>query len=69
MKLNSKIKNTSVVLNSVFPQISQGLIAYDKYKGQSEEIIKNRAYHTFEKTKETHKKWLYVGDVQRYSLK
>lgn len=69
LKLNSKIKNTSVVLNSVFPQISQGLIAYDKYKGQSEEIIKNRAYHTFEKTKETHKKWLYGGDVQRYSLK
>ena len=69
LKLNSKIKNTSVSLNSVFPEISQGLIAYDKYKGQSEEIIKNRAYHTLEKTKETHKKWLYGGDVKRYSLK
>jgi len=69
LKLNSKIKNTSVSLNSVFPEISQGLIAYDKYKGQSEEIIKNRAYHTLKKTKETHKKWLYGGDVKRYSLK
>ncbi len=69
LKLNSKIKNTSISLNSIFPEISQGLIAYDKYKGQSEAIIKNRAYHTLEKTKETHKKWLYGGDVKRYSLK
>ena len=69
LKLNSKIKNSSVPLNSVFPEISQGLIAYDKYKGQSEEIIKSRAYHTLERTKETHKKWLYGGDVKRYSLK
>ncbi|WP_397446290.1 Eco57I restriction-modification methylase domain-containing protein [Polaribacter sp. R77954] len=69
LKLNSKIKNSSVALNTVFPEISQGLIAYDKYKGQSKEIIKTRAYHTFVKTKETHKKWLYGGDVKRYSLK
>jgi hypothetical protein len=68
LKLNSKIKNASISLNSVFPEISQGLIAYDKYKGQSDEIIKRREYHTTEKTKESHKKWLRGGDVKRYSL-
>jgi hypothetical protein len=69
LKLNSKIKNTTVPLSSIFPEISQGLIAYDKHKGQSEEIISSRAYHTLVKNKETHKKWLYGGDVNRYSVK
>lgn len=64
----SKVKSNSILLNSLYPDISQGLIAYDKYKGQSDDIIKNRVYHTFEKTKPSHKKWLYGGDVKKYSV-
>ena len=40
-----KIKNTKLTLIDLFPETSQGLIAYDKYQGQSAEIIKSRAYH------------------------
>lgn len=67
-KLVSKIKRNEIVLSNIYPDISQGLIAYDKYKGQTDEIIKNRAYHSFEKTKPSHKKWLYGGDVKKYSV-
>lgn len=41
------ISSSPLAVKDVFPEISQGLIAYDKYKGQSEEIIKSRAYHSF----------------------
>lgn len=40
------ISSSPLAVKDVFPEISQGLIAYDKYKGQSEEIIKSRAYHS-----------------------
>ena len=64
----NKISRLSNRISSYFPEISQGLIAYDKYQGQDEEIIKNRAYHY------THyhsglKKWLWGEDVRRYLLK
>ena len=39
-----KIKNREVNLKNLFPDISQGLIAYDKYTGQAEDIIKNRSF-------------------------
>ena len=65
--LSKKIRNNSTELQHYFPDISQGLIAYDKYKGQSEEIIKSRAYHSFE-YKEGYKKNLWGEDVSRYSI-
>ena len=51
------ISSSPLAVKDVFPEISQGLIAYDKYKGQSEEIIKSRAYHSFV-YKDGLKKWL-----------
>lgn len=51
-----------------FPQISQGLIAYDKYQGQPIEIIKNRAFH-YAKYHNGLKEWLWGEDVTRYSVK
>lgn len=66
--LSKKIRNNSVELQHYFPDISQGLIAYDKYKGQSEEIIKSRAYHSFE-YKEGYKRNLWGEDVARYLIK
>jgi hypothetical protein len=69
LKIVAKIKKQTIPLINFFPETSQGLIAYDKYRGQSEEIIRNRVYHTFKKTKESHKKWLYGEDVTRYKVK
>ncbi len=63
-----KIKSNTTELQTLFPEISQGLIAYDKYKGQSEEIIKSRAYHSFT-FKKGYKKNLWGEDVTRYSCK
>lgn len=62
------IKNNSEPLEFYFPEISQGLIAYDKYQGQSEEIIKERRYHYNEKVKSSLKPWLWGEDVNRYSV-
>lgn len=67
--LISKIKNNSKILINYFPELSQGLIAYDKYQGQSEEIIKNRAYHYKEYSKPELKKWLWGADVCKYTVK
>lgn len=68
IQLVNKIKYNKSTIVSVFPEISQGLIAYDKYRGQSVDIIKNRAYHSFE-YKEGLKKWLWGEDVKRYIVK
>src|SRR5690606_28852412 len=56
--LVTKIKASKKRLSELFPETSQGLIAYDKYKGQSKEVIKNRAYHHFDNPKGIYKKWL-----------
>ena len=62
-KISEKIS-----LEHYFNEISQGLIAYDKYQGQTEEIIKNRAYH-FSDYKPGLKFWLWGEDIRRYSVK
>jgi hypothetical protein len=61
-----KIRNKSTkLLLDLFPNVGQGLIAYDKYQGQSKELIKNRVYHSFD-YKEGYKEWLYGGDITPY---
>ncbi len=69
IEIITKIKSTNNVVNDLFPEISQGLIAYDKYQGQSKEIIKSRAYHYLKKTKEGLKEWLWGEDVTPYRVK
>lgn len=69
LEIIKSIKTNTKPLSHYFRETSQGLIAYDKYKGQSQEIIDSRAYHSIKKVKETHKKWLYGGDVKRYNVK
>ncbi|HPF93697.1 MAG TPA: TaqI-like C-terminal specificity domain-containing protein, partial [Tenuifilaceae bacterium] len=68
LETTRKIKLNSIPLINLFPETSQGLIAYDKYKGQSKEIIDNRVYHHFENPNNEYKKWLYGEDVIRYKL-
>ncbi|EKT4552392.1 N-6 DNA methylase [Flavobacterium psychrophilum] len=46
----------------------QGLTAYDSYRGQSQEIIKSRAYHFKEKIDDSCGKWLDGKHLNRYFL-
>lgn len=64
----SKIKASRDLLEQHFPEYSQGLIAYDKYQGQDETIIKSRAYHYTSQKKKGLKKWLWGEDVSRYKV-
>lgn len=68
IRLVRKIKDNKLQLKDLFPEISQGLIAYDKYRGQTLDVIANRAYHFFE-YREGLKKWLWGEDVKRYVVK
>lgn len=68
IQLLHKIKSNKKSVADYFPEISQGLIAYDKYQGQSNEIIKNRAYH-FHQYRDGLKEWLWGEDVTRYFVK
>ncbi len=63
----NEINHNKKRLGEFFPRISQGLIAYDKYRGQDKKIIENRAYHhsTYQ---DGYKKWLWGEDVSRYSI-
>lgn len=62
------IKKDKKQLIDINPEISQGLIAYDSYRGQSKEIIESRAYH-HTVFREGLKKWLLGEDVTRYRVK
>lgn len=68
IELTTKIKKSSKPLINLFPEISQGLIAYDKYQGQDEETIKNRIFHHDNFSKPDLKKWLWGEDVKKYNL-
>lgn len=63
-----KMKETSVSLNSYFPETSQGIIAYDKYQGQDEETIKQRKFHHFSNPDGKFGRWLYGEDITKYSV-
>lgn len=54
---------------SNFTEISQGLIPYDKYRGHSQEIIKNRIWHASYKKDDSYKKELQGRDLSRYCLR
>ncbi|MFA6014921.1 MAG: N-6 DNA methylase [Gallionellaceae bacterium] len=49
-------------------EVIQGITAYDKYRGQPPDLIKNRAYHSPIKQDDTYGKWLEGKDVGRYQL-
>ncbi len=62
-----KIKQSTVTLESLFPEISQGIIAYDKEKGVSKQDIANRAFHS-DKYIDGYQKWLRGFDVKKYAV-
>ncbi|MFL0168137.1 Eco57I restriction-modification methylase domain-containing protein [Candidatus Clostridium helianthi] len=67
INLVNKLKENSIQLG-IISEISQGLIPYDKYRGHSEETIKNRIWHSSCKKDETFKKELQGKDIERYKL-
>jgi len=69
LNLVIKIKAEHKKLCDYFPEFSQGLIAYDKHKGQSKEIIENRVFHYKAKDKNNLKPWLWGRDVNRFIVK
>lgn len=49
-------------------EISQGLIPYDKYRGHSEETIKNKIWNANYQKDDTYRKELRGRDIERYKL-
>jgi hypothetical protein len=66
-RIIEKIRNRSTSL-STFGDVIQGLTPYDSYRGQSKEIIKNRAYHFDFKKDDTCGKWLEGKNLNRYDI-
>ncbi|MBQ0046416.1 MAG: Eco57I restriction-modification methylase domain-containing protein [Prevotellaceae bacterium] len=62
-----KIEENTATIESVFEEISQGIIAYDKLKGVIKCDIKNRIYH-HETYHEGCKQWLRGFDVNKYKV-
>jgi hypothetical protein len=62
-----KIREKSCTL-STYCEVSQGLIPYDKYRGHSEQTIKDRIWHSEIQKDKTYRKELKGGDVARYML-
>lgn len=67
VKIIEAIRSKSTPLNEYFPETSQGLIAYDKYQGTSEQTKANRVYHSKIRTASHNKIWLRGEDVRPYS--
>jgi hypothetical protein len=59
-------KESNVAPLSTFGDAIQGITAYDKYRGQSSELIKRRGYHFDHKKDKTCGKWLAGEDIDRY---
>ena len=51
-----------------YAEISQGLIPYDKYRGHTEEQIKNKVWNADYQKDDTYRKELRGKDVDRYHL-
>jgi adenine-specific DNA-methyltransferase len=68
LALVARIRGTSTHLKNFFPDLSQGLIAYDKYQGQDAQTIKSRAFHTTSPVGAGWKKWLWGSDVTRFNV-
>ncbi len=65
--ITAKMVQNSTLLKDI-AEISQGLIPYDKYRGHTPEMIKNKIWNASYKVDETYKMELRGKDVNRYSL-
>jgi len=69
LNLLSKIENEQVELLGEIADFTLGITPYDKYTGHSQEIIKNRAFHSTEKIDETYKPLITGENITRYFTK
>ncbi len=60
-------RNKEILID--YCDFSLGLTPYDKYKGMSEDIIKNRKFHSNYKIDDTFKELLDGSDITRYCIK
>jgi adenine-specific DNA-methyltransferase len=60
-----KIENKTSILED-FVKFSLGITPYDKYKGHSEQLIKNREYHSFSKETDFHVPLISGKNIQKY---
>ena len=67
LAITKRMDEVSVQLRDI-SEISQGLIPYDKYRGHSEETIKNKIWNADYQKDKTYRKELRGKDVDRYSL-
>ena len=67
LKILNKIRSNNIQLSDL-GSVIQGITPYDKARGQSQEIIKNRAYHHSEKVDDTCGYWLDGQDISRYTV-
>ena len=67
LRLINKIRLGNIPLSNLGTVI-QGITPYDKARGQSEDVIKSRAYHHNEKIDDTCGYWLDGQDVSRYAV-
>lgn len=68
LSITEKMENGSIPMEKL-AEISQGLIPYDKYRGHTPEMIKNKIWNAGYQKDETYRKELRGKDVDRYSLK
>ena len=68
LDLVEKIRINNISLDEYFPELSQGLIAYDSYRGQSKEFIENRPLHSTARTELANKFWINGEDVKPYQV-
>jgi len=67
LNLLQKVKGESIDLGDI-TDFTLGITPYDKYKGHSSELIKNREYHSTVKIDETYKPLISGANIQRYSV-
>jgi hypothetical protein len=66
--LIGKTSSVQILPLSSFGDTIQGITAYDKYQGQSADLIKRRGYHFDSKHDETCGRWLEGRDIGRFIL-
>lgn len=64
----NKMRKMSENTLSSLGDVIQGITPYDKYRGQSADLIKRRGYHFDNKNDETCGKWLAGKDISRYDI-
>ena len=66
LSLINKIENNKIVMLEEIADFTLGITPYDKYKGHSEEIIKDRLFHSKVKENDLYKPLINGENITRY---